>query len=712
LALTLGASRRFAAITLAALLLIVGGTLVVDYLPLLTGDLPVALDNLGTFASALVASLLCLAVAATPGSHKARFAWLLLGAGFAASMVAEWIWFHNQAIAHVEAPFPSAADAFYLALYPLAFVAVLILANPTAGNVRRAVVVLDSLLLTVALAGLAWQFVLEPTIAETQGLSGAAVVLSIAYPAADLLLCFALASLFFAWDLHHVPRPLLWLLGGFAVMVVADLGFAWQILQNEYDSGSVFDPLWTISYALIAIAGLQQLRETSASIAGTGATSAFTVDLGRASFLRLALPYLALPAAGGLVILHFRATGGLGGEGTIVLVFSVLLLCLVLVRQFLTLLENLRLSRSLSSRTQELALLNRVAADLGQCLTTEEVARTGLERACDALHAQHGAVWLGDVNGAASLIAGKRDTDDDASLAALASENAAVTAAIGRSETCVVDIGGESQAAPSRPSDRGAAPYLVLAPLVARGTVLGSLGVVLEAAVVGVPARLQLLEAIAAQMGVAAGTAQQYEKARYLADRDSLTGLLNHRAFQARLETECADAVEKGTSFSVVMMDLDGFKRLNDSLGHQAGDTALRQVATHLQQSLRDTDIIGRYGGDEFVALLPETGKDVACGLCDRLRAGLSVRRRLAEHGYTEALRLSCGVSAYPEDALSAQGLIGAADRNLYISKLRGGDRVTVGEDTGEEEAAAAYAADPGRVPVVAGGSAARSAAT
>lgn len=691
-ALALGVSRRFAAITVAALVLLVVGAFMIDYLAVLDQAASVALDNLGTAIAAVIAALLCLTVAAATVPRKLRLAWLFLGAGFTGSAVAEFIWFYFQTVARVEAPFPSIADAFYLSLYPLAFVAVLLMANPGAGGVRKAVVVFDSLLFAMALFGLAWQSILAPTIAEVQSLSRLGIALSVAYPAFDLLLVFALASLFLSWDLRHVPRPLLWLLAGIVIMVIADLGFARQLLQGEYDFNSVFDPLWTLSYALVAVSALLQLRDASAYDADDAATPPTTVNLERTRLLRLAIPYLALPAAAALIVLHLeRNGGGIDGDAILVLAYSVLLLGLVLARQFLTLLENARLSRSLSARTNELAMLNRVATDLSHCLTTDEVVRTGLERACDALHASDGAVWLLDADHATRLAACLAPADGNyPPQSCLATERSSVASVLGLPATHVVDLDDRPATHNPQRIDPANSPRLLVVPLMSRGSVLGSLGLTLTASEADAPARRQLLEAIGAQLGVAVGNAQQYEQARALAERDSLTGLLNHRAFQSRLEAACKQGERDGKIFSVVMMDLDGFKRLNDSLGHQAGDAALRQVATHLQQCLRDTDVVGRYGGDEFVALLPNTDKNTARGLCERLRESLiAARGPLALTDVSVAVRLSFGVASYPADGVAARALVGIADHNLYASKLCGGNRVTVTDDGGEGRAVA-----------------------
>ncbi|MDA1193811.1 MAG: sensor domain-containing diguanylate cyclase [Planctomycetota bacterium] len=182
---------------------------------------------------------------------------------------------------------------------------------------------------------------------------------------------------------------------------------------------------------------------------------------------------------------------------------------------------------------------------------------------------------------------------------------------------------------------------------------------------------------------------------RRLADqaaRDALTGLYNRGYFHEVLEREMARAQRYGDVLAVVMMDLDGFKQINDVHGHAAGDTVLTEVASLLRPHLRDGDVLARYGGDEFVALLPNTDGRAALTVAERLRAAV------AERGYgpeaTSRVTMSAGV-ATSEDVREVERsasdlLLRRADRALYEGKDAGGNRVTPWSTALDEETGAA----------------------
>ena len=152
------------------------------------------------------------------------------------------------------------------------------------------------------------------------------------------------------------------------------------------------------------------------------------------------------------------------------------------------------------------------------------------------------------------------------------------------------------------------------------------------------------------------------------ATTDSLTGLPNRRAFTHTLTYELMRAQRYRRSLSLLVMNLNGFKSVNDTYGHTTGDLVLQQVARALQRGLRSTDLIARYGGDEFVALLPETGRAQALRVAEKLRcavAGLTFEHVSHEMRCT----LAVGVATYPEDGHTPEDLLEAADRRMYANK-------------------------------------------
>ncbi len=166
---------------------------------------------------------------------------------------------------------------------------------------------------------------------------------------------------------------------------------------------------------------------------------------------------------------------------------------------------------------------------------------------------------------------------------------------------------------------------------------------------------------------------------RELAQTDPLTGLANLRAFRGRLEDELKRARRYRTPLTAVMADMDYLKPINDELGHAAGDRAIAAVATVIRAELRETDFGARYGGDEFVILLPHTSADEGRVLAERICARLK-QTVVDVGGRTVPLGASFGVSCLPEDGaeLAADALVAAADAALYRAKRAGRGRVAV----------------------------------
>jgi len=159
---------------------------------------------------------------------------------------------------------------------------------------------------------------------------------------------------------------------------------------------------------------------------------------------------------------------------------------------------------------------------------------------------------------------------------------------------------------------------------------------------------------------------------------DSTTGLLNRRALDAALGTEFRRAQRYGRRLAVLMVDLDDFKGLNDQHGHAFGDLVLRTVASTLRANLRESDVLARYGGDEFVVVLPEAAREDALAVGEKLRT--AVAARLLVDGDIEARStLSVGVATYPAElATSEADLLRLADEALFEAKRAGRDRTAV----------------------------------
>jgi diguanylate cyclase (GGDEF)-like protein len=161
-----------------------------------------------------------------------------------------------------------------------------------------------------------------------------------------------------------------------------------------------------------------------------------------------------------------------------------------------------------------------------------------------------------------------------------------------------------------------------------------------------------------------------------LAVTDGLTGVNNHRRFQEALHAEILRAERHQRPMGVLMFDVDFFKRVNDTMGHPAGDELLRRLAAVLGQDLRQTDLIARYGGEEFAVLLPETTKSEAMQVAERMREAVEETINSGNTTWPQKITVSVGVATFPEDGKSAEAVLSAADQAMYVAKRAGRNRV------------------------------------
>ena len=177
---------------------------------------------------------------------------------------------------------------------------------------------------------------------------------------------------------------------------------------------------------------------------------------------------------------------------------------------------------------------------------------------------------------------------------------------------------------------------------------------------------------------IAIQNARSYEAMERQAISDGLTGIHNYRHFHQTLKAEVSRAGRYGETFCLLMMDLDRFKAVNDTIGHQKGDDVLRAVSDVLRGCSRESDYLARYGGEEFVMILPRTGLDEATTLAERVRIAVAD----IDSGHPDLrVTVSIGVSSFPASGADSDGVLGAADAALLRAKTRGRDRVCLYTD-------------------------------
>ena len=322
--------------------------------------------------------------------------------------------------------------------------------------------------------------------------------------------------------------------------------------------------------------------------------------------------------------------------------------------------EALRASRNL-----DLAGLARLFVHLGSIRDPEEIAALAAASLPKVLPIEWSQVWLWDDIGSPEELASWRADGSTRAPLSIAELEAARTQ-VDPTVVCQVLDSGRQRGRSRRSGS------LVWLPLRANAAELGALVGANSAAERVDPAELDTAAVLAAHVAASLDAALALGRERQSAVTDSLTGILNRRGLEERLDHELAAARERRVPVSVIVIDCDDFKEINDRAGHEFGDALLREIADVLARSLPEGAGAARLGGDEFVVMLPGAGADVAEAL------GARIRTVLAE-GLTEAgfpVRISAGISTYPFDGARSTALLRAADQALYAAKEAGKDRV------------------------------------
>ena len=611
-----------------------------------------------------------------------RVGWALVGLGSLGWAAGQFLFAYYEFRSR-EVPLPGPPDYVFLPAYPLLFVGVVLLfgAMPAVSRTR---LLLDAAIAASGVGILCWHFIIQPSL-HASDVSLAGKVLSAVYPLYDVAILFgAFVLVGSAWADKRLRRSVGLLAGGLTLVAAADVAFTYLTFLGAYATGTWTDAGWPLGFLLVGFAPLTALwrsaetrpveEKRSEPVAGKGSASLV--------LLRLLAPYAIAVTAFGTTAVHDHVGDGGVSDSVVVMGFGIILL--VIVRQVLTLVENQRLAGDLrvfnetlehsvaertgelNRRTRQIEALQELTRVVNNTLDPEQVIASAAEQAQRALLADAVQVRLSEPN--------DKGDSGDTTAAGAAPPRLRVHAQRGlegRPEIAQVFEGltlrDYVERVPLPASERESA--CLQAPLRWRQKPIGTISVVRwrgdfddgDAA---------LLESIGIEAGTALENARSYERALEAADNDSVTGLFNHRAIHQRLDTQLRRAGEQEKPVAVIMMDLNNFKLFNDTYGHPVGDSVLRRVAQALRDNCGPTDIVGRYGGDEFLAILPGSTAEEAGDLALRLRDGMGVEGfRRAGDERTIPITLSFGVAAFPDDSRSRHELLTIADANLYRAK-------------------------------------------
>jgi diguanylate cyclase (GGDEF)-like protein len=325
----------------------------------------------------------------------------------------------------------------------------------------------------------------------------------------------------------------------------------------------------------------------------------------------------------------------------------------------------------LSHRLTALSLLYHVSRSLNATLELPELLGRISTLVTERLRIDYFSVLLVNAEGRLEEAASVPPRATGTRGAFRLGEGAAGRAAESRLPVYLPDLALAQDARPLGPT----AGSLLSLPVVHQSRLLGVLNLQRSGTEAFAAEEVELLAAVADQAAMAIQNARLHAETVALSITDALTGLANRRHLFRQLEQEVARAARFRTDVSLVMMDLDHFKDLNDAAGHVAGDAVLREVAEVLRGQVRRVDVVARYGGEEFCLVLPQVSKPDALEVAEKLR------RSIAEHPFGTAgpgvITASAGVAHLPTDATTLEGLLEAADAALYASKRRGRNRIT-----------------------------------
>ncbi|HXN07098.1 MAG TPA: diguanylate cyclase [Nitrospiria bacterium] len=210
-------------------------------------------------------------------------------------------------------------------------------------------------------------------------------------------------------------------------------------------------------------------------------------------------------------------------------------------------------------------------------------------------------------------------------------------------------------------------------PIMIHNRFYGILGSCLKGGLKCTDRETNLLKQFITQSAFVIENALLQQQAHDLARHDELTGVYNRRYFQERIDHEIRRASREGSRFSLIILDIDYFKTYNDELGHIQGDHLLKQVVERIKERVRATDVISRFGGDEFVILFINTEKPIAIEIGDEIRKNVETYSNfVVEQSSVKKVTISLGVAQFPEDGANSVELIRKADQGLYAAKSRG----------------------------------------
>lgn len=336
------------------------------------------------------------------------------------------------------------------------------------------------------------------------------------------------------------------------------------------------------------------------------------------------------------------------------------------------------INADLRQAQQQLSALHQIALSLSTTLDSQRLIEMILEQLGKLWGYDYGAILLVDEKTGELMVAAAHGYGTSPGKRLKPGEGICGSVVRAGRAICVGDVTHDPRYVGGV---QGARSELAI-PLVWEGTILGVLNVESKEPYAYTEADVSLLTTVAEQAASYLANARLHQHTRHLAITDPHTGLFNYRHYMDQVASLVNQAQLTGSNFSLLMLDMDHFKQVNDTYGHPTGDVVLEQTARLIRLCCRQMDMVFRYGGEEFAVILPETDKQATTQVAERIRERVASHTFVTKQGHSVdfPLSFSIGVASYPEDGFTQVDLLLSADRALYAAKRQGRNRVVLHE--------------------------------
>jgi diguanylate cyclase (GGDEF)-like protein/putative nucleotidyltransferase with HDIG domain len=608
-------------------------------------------------------------------SHKIeeRIGWLALSLGFFSWTLGQIIWSGMQILMNKQPVGSAYPEIGYTATYPLITIGLLYILKALK-RPRNTTLLMDASITLGSIIAIAWSFIFT-AYRTPLSLSPVTCMISIMAPVADFMIMLG-ALVVIASDSKSKAlfQTMLHLGIGFAFITAADLAYVYYMTRASYYIGRWPDFCWTLGWLTIGW-GISKATLTK-KLPKCIENSPGSLSLFEQKDRSLILPYVISGIGFGIAVYHdIKQMHSITFTTTICGYLSILL---IIIRQAATLLENGKLTEALRAqlkkntqlneklktlnerledkvahRERQILVFRSLSVDMSSRDTLSDVMRSALFNSCRALKANGGLIWR-EICGTDQFELVKHCGFEQRSSLLSEITDLPNRQMLEAGNAIVMTISGN---------------HFLIAPILSQSKVIGAIATLKWSAKFD-SSDAKIIESIGAETGSAICLVSQKDAANRSANIDSVTGLLNHRALQEEFEEEFKKALQSGSSVAIVLIDLDDFKIFNDTHGHPLGDHVLKEVAQIATRESPQNAVIGRYGSDEFLIVLPGFSSEQAHDLATRVQKRLlHIGFRQAHQGSRIPISISFGVAAMPEDSRDRHEILSIAEQNLHMSK-------------------------------------------